>query len=197
MYKEGIQLGDNSYILSDEDGELTIINGTCTSQEMEEYLQISNQYDEKLEEKFYLTDRISEINNNDKKAKITNIVMFITTIGFEGLTLTLSLMSSAFPTALFVLAPTIPIICFGAGMISNIVSFGTKKKRKQEREKLNGKNLEIKKELEEIKNKIDTIKNQIQYSETRMYEDKIIPVTTVENKKANVKMRVLRLDQSR
>ena len=148
MYTEGYQIGDNSYLLQDDD-ELVLATITGTTEQMEEYVQTVNRYDEKIEEKFYLTDRISEINNNDKKARIINIGMLITAIGFEGLVLTTSLMSGTFPTALFVLAPTIPIICFSAGMISNIAFFGTKKKRKNEREKLSNKISKTKEELKD------------------------------------------------
>lgn len=196
MYTKGLQIGDNSYLLNDEyELVLATINGTL--EQMEEYIQMVNEYDDKLEEKSYFTDRLSEVHERDKKARITNIAMFITTIGSEVFTLTLSLMSGAFPTALFVLTPTIPVICFGTGAISNFASYGTKKKRKKEREKLSNKISKIKEELKELENKIDTLKNQMQYSETKIYEDEIIPVTTVDNKKSNVKMRVLKLDQSR
>ena len=53
------------------------------------------------------------------------------------------------------------------------------------------------KEQMKLKNKINEIKHQMEYSETRMSDEKDITLTTVENKKANVKTRVLRLDQSR
>ena len=40
MYTNGIKIGDNSYILSDEYGELTLLNGKIALEEIEEYIKL-------------------------------------------------------------------------------------------------------------------------------------------------------------
>ena len=193
MYTEGLQIGDNTYLLNEED-ELVLATIEGTSEQMEEYIVLVNAYDEKMEEKFYLTDRLSEIHDKDKKARKHNIELFITTCFIEGLFVTLGLVSGTFPIDLLIFAPT---LCIGIGVISKLAFYGTKKKRSIQKTKIGEEILEIKKEQRELKKKIDTLKNQIYYQEMGIYEDEVIEVTTIENKKVNVKMRVLRLDQSR
>lgn len=196
MYTEGLQVGDNSYLLQDED-ELVLATIEGTPEQMEEYIQTVNEYDKKREEKWYLTDRLSEIHDKDKNARIINIVMLIITICSEGLVLPLSIMSGSFPMAVFILGPIIPVICFGAGAITNYLSYGTKKKREEQKQNLGKQILKIKKEQKELKKQIDILKKQIEYSEMSLDEEEIVLIRTIENKKTNVKMRVLRLNQSR
>ena len=193
MYTEGLQIGDNSFLLQDED-ELILATIDGTSEQMEEYIELVNSHDKKMEEKFYLIDRLSEIYDKDKKARKHNIETFITTCFIESLFLTLALVSGSFPIGLLIF---VPIVCIGIGEISKLAFYSTKKNRSVQKCKIGEKILEIKKEQREIKQKIDTLKNQIYYQEMGIYEDEVIEVTTVKNKKVNVKMRVLRLDQSR
>lgn len=56
-----------------------------------------------------------------------------------------------------------------------------------------------KKEIEELADRMLELYKKIDYSEMAIgeKEDEIIPVTTIENKKVNVKMKVLKLEQSR
>ena len=55
------------------------------------------------------------------------------------------------------------------------------------------------KEIEELADRMLELYKKIDYSEMaiRKKEDVIIPVTTIEDKKVNVKMRVIKLEQSR
>ena len=55
------------------------------------------------------------------------------------------------------------------------------------------------KEIEELADRMLELYNKIDYSEMaiRKKEDVIIPVTTIEDKKVNMKMRVIKLEQSR
>ena len=46
MYTEGVKIGSNSYLLSDEVGTLTLLNGTCPQEEIEEYIKLKNKYEE-------------------------------------------------------------------------------------------------------------------------------------------------------
>ena len=92
----------------------------------------------------------------------------------------------------------VPTICISIGLISRIEKCGTKKKRKKQKKEISDEIFKTKDELKQLQKKIDILKNEMEYSEMGIYEEyEIIPITTVENKKANVKIRVLRLDQSR
>ena len=92
----------------------------------------------------------------------------------------------------------VPTMCISTGLITRIEKCGTKKKRKRQKKEISEEIFKIKNELKELQKKKDTLKNEIEYSEMGIYEDfEMIPITTVENKKANVKIRVLSLDQSR
>lgn len=193
MYTEGVKIGDNSYLLQDND-ELVLATITGTTEQMEEYLQVANNCDEKLEEKYHLQNRLSEIYNNDKKAKKINIKTFIITSILEGVFLTLSFMTGSFPIDLLIFTPT---ICICTGIIAKIATYGTKKQRTKIENFIKSELSIIQNELKEIKTKKDTLKSQIEYQEIELKEDKIIPVTTIENKKSNVKMRLLKLEQSR
>lgn len=194
MYTEGLQIGDSSYLLQDESNELVLATIEGTSQQMEEYIQMVNQYDKNREEISSLIDRLSEINSKDKNAKIVNIGMILMTIGIEGLFLILKFVDSSFPVEVFM---SIPAIGCSVGIITSSACYGTKKKRKCEKKKIGEEYLEKEKEQMKLKNKINILEHQIEYSETKMSDDKTITVTTVENKKASVKTRVLRLNQSR
>lgn len=194
MYTEGIQIGNDSYLLQDDD-ELVLATINGTPNQMEEYVQLSNQYDEKLEEKFYLTDRLSEVHDKDVKAKKININTFITTFLTECFFISLCVVAGSFSIDMLIFVPT---ICISIGLISRITECGTKKKRKKQKKEISDEIFKTKDELKQLQKKIDMLKNEMEYSEMGIYEEyEIIPITTVENKKANVKIRVLRLDQSR
>ena len=47
IYTEGIKIGSNSYLLSNEDGILTLLNRTGTQEELEEYIKLKNEYEAK------------------------------------------------------------------------------------------------------------------------------------------------------
>ena len=193
MYKEGIQIGDKSYLLQDED-KLVLATIEGTPEQMKEYIKMVNECDEIREKISFLTREFSEIHYKDKKARKHSIETFITTCFIDGLFVTLSLISGSFPMDVLIIVPT---ICIGTGIISKFAFYGTKKKRKCEKKKIGEQILEMEKEHMKLKNKINELKYQMEYSETRMTDDKNITVTTVENKKVNLKTRVLRLDQSR
>ena len=194
MYTKGLQLGDDSYLLQDDD-ELVLATTNGTPNQMEEYIQISNQYEEKLEEKFYLTDKLSEVHDKEIKAKKININTFIITFLMESFFIALCVVGGIFPIEMLIFVPT---MCISTGLITRIEKCGTKKKRKRQKKEISEEIFKIKNELKELQKKKDTLKNEIEYSEMGIYEDfEMIPITTVENKKANVKIRVLSLDQSR
>lgn len=194
MYTEGYQIGDSSYLLQDENNELVLATIDGTSEQMKEYIKMVNEYDERRGEISFLTRMFSEIQYKDKKARKHSIETFITTCLIEGLFVSLSFISGSFPKEVLILIPT---MCISTGIISKFAFYGTKKKRKREKKKIGEQILEMEKEQMKLKNKINRLKYQMEYSEMKMSDDKIITVTTVENKKVNVKTRVLRLDQSR
>lgn len=116
MYTEGIQIGNDSYLLQDDD-ELVLATINGTPNQMEEYVQLSNQYDKKLEEKFYLTDRLSEVHDKDVKAKKININTFITTFLTECFFISLCVVAGSFSIDMLIFVPT---ICISIGLISRI-----------------------------------------------------------------------------
>jgi len=196
VYTEGIKIGDNSYILSDEDGNLTLLSGSDNQEKMEEYIKLDNQYEEKLEERNELREKISYIHELDKKSRKANIEIIITAIFLEGLFILLGALSLELPKILTILIG-VPLGVTGIGNLGKIDAYGTNKKRTKTKNKIKNEIEKVNEELKEIKLKMDTLKEKMEYSEIDLYEDEIIPVTTVENKKANVKMRVLRLEYNR
>lgn len=100
-------------------------------------------------------------------------------------------------TTAFALLGTPVIMMSGIVIIFKPLIYSTKRKRAKTKIILNDNIEKLNKELSEIKEKINNFKEKIEYSEMDLYEEEIVPVTTVENKKVNVKMRVLKLEQSR
>lgn len=195
MYKEGLQMGDNSYILSDEEGELTVINGTCTSQEMQEYIKLQNKYEEKTNEKIKLHRELIKINKKEKDAKLANLVITFSLFIIEGALIVLGFASLPLIEAIKVFG--IPVVAALIGVfIIKPIKYGTKKKRIQQKAESNLRLEMIYDEIKEIEKEKRKYKEKIE-NVSYLLEDETIPVITVENKKVNVKMRVLRIDQSR
>lgn len=192
MYTEGIKIGNNTYILSEEDGSLKMAIGSDDKEEMEEYIKLENIYEDKIEERNYLREERAELYELDKKSRKANIEIAISTILLEGIFILLCAATTAIEPLIIV-----PAITIGAGTIFRLEVCGTKKKRKKKKNIINNEIEDINKELKEIKEKINTVKEKIKYSEIDLHEDEIIQVITEENKKTNVKMRVLKLEQSR
>lgn len=194
MYKEGLQMGDNSYILSDEEGELTVINGTCTSQEMQEYIKLQNKYEEKTNEKIKLHRELIKINKKEKDAKLANLVITFSLFIIEGALIVLGFASLPLIEAIKVFG--IPVVAALIGVfIIKPIKYGTKKKRIQQKAESNLRLEMIYDEIKEIEKEKRKYKEKIE-NVSYLLEDETIPVITVENKKVNVKMRVLRIDQS-
>lgn len=189
MYTEGLQIGEKSYILQDDNQlKLATINGT--KKEIEEYLQLNNEYEEKLEEKISLQKSLTQIYYNDKKAKKNNIEIFLTTLGIESAFIILSIISGTTPLILHFIVPS---IILGTGILGKVLIYGTKKDRKRNKQDTSILLSKVQEELKELKIKIDSIKKQIEYNENTIKKDDELAITTVENKKVNVKMRVLKL----
>ena len=196
MYTEGIKIGLNSYLLSDENGTLTLLNGTGTPEEIEEYIKLKNEYEEKSNEYSVLNNRLSRLYECDKQSKKANREIFLTTFILEGIMVTLMSMANISPIDLFVLVPAISI---SGGFIGKTIIYGTKKWRTEQKEQIKKELAAKGKEIETLADKMLELYKKIDYWEMAIdeKEDEIIPVTTVENKKVNVKMRVLKLEQSR
>lgn len=196
MYTEGIKIGLNSYLLSDENGTLTLLNGTGTPEEIEEYIKLKNEYEEKSNEYSVLNNRLSRLHECDKQSKKANREIFLTTFILEGIMVTLMSMANISPIDLFVLVPAISI---SGGFIGKTIIYGTKKWRTEQKEQIKKELAAKGKEIETLADKMLELYKKIDYCEMAIdeKEDEIIPVTTVEKKKVNVKMRVLKLEQSR
>lgn len=192
MYIEGIKIGNNTYILSEEDGSLKMTIGSDNKEEMEEYIKLENSYEEKLEERNYLQEKRAKLYELDKESRKANIEIAISTIFLEGIFILLGAATTAIE--LLIIIPTITI---GAGTLAKLLKCGTKKKRTSTKNILSNKIEVVNKELKEIKEKIDKLKEKMEYSEFYLQEDEIIRVITEENKKTNVKIRTLKLEQSR
>ncbi len=187
MYTEGLQIGNNSYLLQDEDN-LVLAISKGTTEQMEEYLQVANDYDEGINRRNEQQQQLSKIRYLDKLSKKFEIAG----IGLSIFFIVTGIIISTVEILLIMPAASISITSMYKLKICS-----TKKERKQKKASITKKIEEIQKELEELKIKRDILKEKIEYSETELQEDGIIPITTVDNKKANVKIRVLRLEQSR
>lgn len=195
MYTEGLQVGDGSYILSDESGNLTLLNGKCKLEEAEEYIKLQNKYEEKLDEKSSLQDTLFMINNKEARAKSTKITMTLSLLLAEGILIILGTASLPLIDAITVFSIPVVLTLVRAFVIKPI-KYGTKKKREKQKLEITSKLETVIGEIKQVEKKMKKYKEKIE-CESYFREDEIIPVTTVENKKTNVKMRVLKLDQSR
>lgn len=90
---------------------------------------------------------------------------------------------------------SIPLIATLACIGTKTLIYGTKKSRTKQKEEINTNLMNQKEKLKELEKQINKLKQNIE-TESLFWEDEIIPVTTEENKKANVKMRVLKLDSN-
>lgn len=196
MYTEGIKIGNNTYIISEEDGSLKMALGSDNKKEMEQYIKLENSYEEKLEERNYLQEKRTNLYNLDKESRKANIEIVLTTIILESLFILLGGTNGELLTAATLLSAPI-VVMTGIAIIFKPLMYGTKRKRTKMKNVINNKIELVNKELEEIKVKIDRVREKIEYSEFNLHEDEIIPVITEENKKTNVKMKVLKLEKSR
>ena len=196
MYTEGIKVGNNSYVLSDEDGTLKILNGNGTPEEIEQYINLKNEYEIKGNEYSVLNNRLNKLREFDKSAKKANIKIFLLTLLIESFFIMLDLLSNTFRLDILVMMPTMAI---ASGFASKNVLYGTKKKRFKEKEEIKNHLISKEKEIQLLADQMLTLYKKIDCHEVLIdeKEDEIVPVTTVENEKVNVKMRVLKLDQSR
>ena len=80
MYIEGIKIGNNTYILSEEDGSLKMAIGSDNKEGIEQYLKLENSYEEKLEERNYLQERRTELYELDKNSRKANIQIVISAV---------------------------------------------------------------------------------------------------------------------
>ena len=157
---------------------------------------IENYSEEKLEERNYLQERRTELYELDKKSRKANIQIVISAVILEGIFILLGGASQGLSTAIRLLIEPV-LIMTGIAVIFKTLMYGTKRKRTKNKNIINSKTEVVNKELKEMRKQINTVKEKIEYSELDLHQDEIIPVITEENKKANVKMRVLKLEQSR
>jgi len=195
MYTEGLQIGDNSYVLSDESGNIILLSSNGTLEETERYLKLENDYEEKIDEKSEIQSAIQDINNKENKSKKANIEIIVTTFFLEGIFLLCGLSGTASLTGIIQLL-SLPVITMlvVAGMFKPIM-YGTKKGRAKRRQEENAKLEKVLEELKEIDKEKRNLKKKIEY-ENHFPEEEIIPVRTLENTKLNVKTRILRLDKN-
>ena len=72
MYTEGLQIGENSYVLSDESGDMILLSANGTSEDVEKYLKLENNYDEKLNEKSEIQSIIQSIQQSSRRPLVGN-----------------------------------------------------------------------------------------------------------------------------
>ena len=192
MYTEGIKVGNNSCVLASDDGTLRILSGDGTPEEIEKYINLKNEYEEKSNEYCALHNRLTELYEFDKSAKKADISTSLSTLSIGGLFITLDLLFNVFPLALLI---TVPVIGISSGIISKIVVYGTKKQRIKQKEQIKNNLITKEKEIYSLADEMFKLYQKIDCQEVVIdeKEDEIIPITTVENKKANVKMRILKL----
>ena len=189
MYTEGVKIGSNTYILSEEDGNLKMAIGSDNEEEMEQYIKLENLYEDKLKERNYLQEKRSHLYELDKESKKANIEIAISTVILEGIFIILGALNTTIEPLIIV-----PTITIGAGTIFKLAVCGTKKKRTKKKNIINNEIEVVNKELSEMRKKITTLKEKMRYSELDLYEDEMISVITEENKKSKVKMRVLKIE---
>ena len=167
MYTEGIKVGNNSCVLASDDGTLRILSGDGTPEEIEKYINLKNEYEEKSNEYCALHNRLTELYEFDKSAKKADISTSLSTLS----------------------------IGISSGIISKIVVYGTKKQRIKQKEQIKNNLITKEKEIYSLADEMFKLYQKIDCQEVVIdeKEDEIIPITTVENKKANVKMRILKL----
>lgn len=194
MYTEGFKIGDNSYILSEE--PLTILTSKASQEAIEEYINLKNTYEEEIDEYGELQDDLSKINNKDRNSKKANIEIFLSTVLIEGLFIFIIALEN------MELIPALQLLSFPiltslmVGVIFKPIIYGTKKKRTKKKEALRTSLSKKNEEIRNIEKKMNKIKEKIE-KETYLFEDEIIPVTTTEKTKSNIKIRVLKLDPNR
>jgi len=193
MYTEGVRIGNNTYILSEEDGSLKMAIGSDNKEEMEEYIKLENMYEDKLEERNNLQEKRTHLYELDKNSRKANIEIAISTVILEGIFILLGGANQGLSTAISLLSTPV-LVMTGIAVIFKPLMYSTKRKRTKKKNIINNEIEDVNKELEKIKEKIDTIKEKMEYSEFDLREDEIVPVTTEENKKSNVKMRVLKIE---
>lgn len=194
MYTEGFKIGDNSYILSEE--PLTILTSKASQEAIEEYINLKNTYEEEIDEYGELQDDLSKINNKDRNSKKANIEIFLSTVLIEGLFIFIIALEN------MELIPALQLLSFPiltslmVGVIFKPIIYGTKKKRTKKKEALRTSLSKKNEEIRNIEKRMNKIKQKIE-NETYLFEDEIIPVTTTEKTKSNIKIRVLKLEPNR
>lgn len=193
MDKKNIQDGSNLY----DDRELTLLSGKGKPDEIEEYIEISNEYEKKKKYINKLEKELSRLYDIEANSEIAGGFAYFISFGFS-LCFTIPYISGGFSDPNLILtAILVPTIGISFSKIVDIFTFGFKTTRKESIEETNDILQKEKVEMEELKTKRNELIKKINYSEKNLYEDKIVPVTTRENKKVTVKRRVLNKDQSR
>ena len=186
MYTEGIKIGDNSYILSDEDGTLTLLSGKGTPEEIEEYIKLKNTWEEEIDNHRILQDELSYINGHNKLARDFNIFLSMMPV-IAGIG---TLIAGHLDLSVIIV---MTILLDSFGLFLKLSLCGTKNKRINQEFKIKEELQAQTEKVKEIEKKINRLNKKVE-TETYFWEDEIIPVTTIENKKYNVKMKVLKLD---
>ncbi len=184
-YESGVKIGENTYLLYDKANTSILMNGSGSTEEIEEYIKLNNQYDQKLELRNDIQKDLAKVQKLDKLAGKWNILILIYTIIGEIFCVTLG---GDIPIFLLMAAITI-----GLGSWVKSAVCLSKKNRKKIKVEIAEELTEVNQELKEIKTKIDKIKEKNEYREINIQNELEVPITTEENKKSNVKMRVLKL----
>lgn len=195
MYIEGIQINKKMYILSDEEGELTLLNSNLTPEETDQYIELENKFEEINDEINTMQKEINNINNKNRLSKRINRIIIMSVILTEGLFILLGALSQE-PLKIFETIIMTPLSITIVGNIYKIASCGTKKGRNKCKLKMENKISIEKENLKEIEKQKKKYQKNIEKKYCTL-EEEIVSVTEVENKKPHVKMRVLRLDQDR
>lgn len=194
MYTNGIKIGDNSYILSDEYGELTLLNGKIALEEIEEYIKLKNAYEDETVAYQCLQDALNEVHDLDKLSEKEDIEILAATIVIEGIFILFGALKLELNLAIRLLS--IPL---GTALISKLfikpLLHGTKRARKIGEEEIKIEISRTKEKIKEIEEQINKLKEKIE-TESYFLQDEIIPVKTIRNEKTKVKMRVLKLNQN-
>ena len=87
MYKDGLKIGDIFYLVSEEDGKISLLSGSTKKENMEEYIKLDNEYFEKIENINNIQNKLINIHNLDRLSRKWNIRILLTNMLVGGFSL--------------------------------------------------------------------------------------------------------------
>ena len=87
MYKDGLKIGDIFYLVSEEDGKISLLSGSTKKEDMEEYIKLDNEYFEKIENINNIQNKLINIHNLDRLSRKWNIRILLTNMLVGGFSL--------------------------------------------------------------------------------------------------------------